>query len=227
MSNDYSETQARLDAKAKADYDKIKDTLTPQQRAVILKKDVTSNHYGFGGVPLTDSNAGISITKNSHKQEPNAHKVSYDGNGNPDIGESFNYSALDSREDLILECINFPGMLDPKLRRNLKSLWIEFDFNALQAYSKQLFTKFANMIRFSDNPKLALESMFKASGVLIDDDMESGEILAKRYGITRQAVSKKVINMKRKLGLPDNTRDSKNSESRETYKRKNHRNTKI
>jgi predicted transcriptional regulator len=69
--------------------------------------------------------------------------------------------------------------------------------------------------------------MFKASGIMIDDDLTSGESFAKAFNVTRQAVSKKVIGYKNKLGLPDETRDSKRSEARDTYRKANRRNTKI
>jgi hypothetical protein len=87
--------------------------------------------------------------------------------------------------------------------------------------------KFANLIIDSKNPKLELAAILKSSGVMLNDDEESGEELGNEYGITRQAISKKLQSKKKKLGLPPITRDSKKVESREVYRKKNKRNYSI
>ena len=215
MPNDYEEKQTAKDIQAKIDYDNC--NLTAEQRRILAGgKDLT---YHSGGGPKSLTNCGLTIVKSSSKDEPGARKLRFNSSGNPDIAEEFRYDDLDSREDIVRECIRVGG--------NLNAIISEFVLHDSAAYQSGLIRRFANLIIDSPNPKLELQTILKSGGMLLNEGYESGETIGTEFGISRQAISKKMQSKKKKLGLPQQTRDSKSASSKETYRKNNQRNHKI
>jgi hypothetical protein len=228
--DDYKSKQIQNEREMQKLYKEEWKNLTPAQREVVFKQDeFNSFEINAGGKPIkmrkqkskqqsTEIAHGLSIVGTNGKQEPNARTLKFDDNGKPEIGDTPNEVKLDSREDQVRQCILYKG--------DLPNLIKQFVFEDLSKYQNELIKNFARLIIDSKNPKLELQSIIKGAGVEFED-AENGERLAKEYGITRQAISRKTNNKKDQLGLPDDTRDSKAATSRDTYKKTNHRNTNI
>jgi len=215
MSESSKDAQTRRDREAKLVYDAT--PLSPAMRRVLANgRQGESNNFG---IPSKNTeHQGISIIKNSSKSEPGARKLFYDDSGNPEIADNPDHSHLDSREDIIRQCLKEGG--------NLNKILNEWVLHDVGSYQKESIRRFAQLLLNSSNPKLELLTILKASGVELNDNPESGETIGKQFNVTRQAVSKRIIGAKNKLGLPDNTREAKNSESRQIYKNNNNRNYK-
>jgi hypothetical protein len=207
MSNEYSEKQRIKEQQAKIDYDNC--SLTPQQRLILAHGNDSNKNNGFHSHTNGTDNSGYSIIKNGTKDEPTAAK------SHLHVANHFDYSSLDTREDIVRDCIKSGG--------NLNALIKEFVLHDLAAAQSQVIMKFANLIINAPNPKVELEAILKASGVISD----SGESLATEYCITRQAISRKVQSKVKQLGLPEETRGGKKPSSKAIYRKTNHGNYKI
>lgn len=214
----------RLVAHAKRKYPDTWGSLTKEQKTLVIQsiEDQHPELYANRQTGEQHPESHISVINKSDKQEPDAVKLSYGDNGKPELPTKASAYAKDSREDRVCDCLGVT--ISAAQRKQLKALLRSFDDESKKTYDNQSLIRYSYMLLDSKNPKLEIATYLRAAGI---DVNVSGEKLAKPYGVTRQAISKKTQNKKRKLGLPDETRDSKKTESREIYKGSNNRNYKI
>lgn len=202
--SDYESRQRFKDLEAERQYAELMPKL-PKDVQDIISKDPVS----YRVKPETTSD----------KDEPGAMPVLFDDDGNAVPYIKLNHANFDDDESIIREIIA-NGEL------HLLTLKSTVD-KRIKDFGKQLLKKLMGILITADNLRTKIEVINIAGNLGFRNGLSHSVIATTICGCTRQNFSKMVIAMKEQLGLPADDRESKRSESRKTYRKRNRGNFKF